>query len=115
MLCGSFCHLLVHAYCYALFIYAFDSLFIVRGCCLGKVFPLTPPGIQQINPKPFQPIWLVLCELSYRFFWLNFQQLIFLLNSEDFLLLSNCLNSEDKSKAISEWNLTATGLVRAEV
>ena len=43
MLCGSFCHLLVHAYCYALFIYAFDSLFIIRGRCLGKVFPLTPP------------------------------------------------------------------------
>ena len=29
----------VHAYCYALFIYAFDSLFIIRGHCLGKVFP----------------------------------------------------------------------------
>ena len=32
-----------NAYSYALFIYAFDSLFIIRGCCLGKVFPLTPP------------------------------------------------------------------------
>ena len=51
MLCSSVCHLLVHAYCYALFIYAFDSLFIIRGHCLGKVFPLTPPENVPFPPK----------------------------------------------------------------
>ena len=34
----------INAYSYALLIYAFDSLFIIRGHCLGKVFPLTPPA-----------------------------------------------------------------------